>query len=145
MKKQKVTRQSSAAKNSRFAKRSAPTSKNHDPDIRQQISILHKASAKWRDPESITMEDAPLYLSVANMQLCSLVNFATIYEQAAKTEDLPQEIAEIFRNFSDSMHSIAFCLDDALSHVACAYGLGWWPVYTYEDELTTALDEKDHA
>ena len=97
------------------------------------------AAASERKHNAETEESLDFCFALANVHLNSLMSLATSCEMSAESDEMMPEMKLLMRRFSESLHLIAYGLDDAIGQIAIENDYdGWSPIYNFEQELKEA-------
>lgn len=105
------------------------------------IRTLYIAASESRQAQE-PKEGLDFYFALANIHLNSLMSLATSCEISAESDNLMPEIKSLMKRFSESLHLIAYGLDDAIGQIADDNNyVGWSPIYEFEEELKESYKE----
>ena len=104
--------------------------------------IAAQAAERAIADAGIAKEDLDFYFALANIHLNSLMSLAASCEVSAESDNLMPEIKSLMKRFSESLHLIAYGLDDAIGQIADDNNyVGWSPIYEFEEELKESYKE----
>lgn len=112
-------------------------------DIMGVIFRLREAAAEGAIPPDVMKgEELEFRFISANIHLNSLITFAAMCDTSIATGSLSDEMVDLMRRISDSMHIIAYGLDEAISRIAELSGYeGWPPIFDFEKMLTENVEK----